>query len=357
MTQEPSPNSPKPVRQGPGSLIAGATYPFRALWLFTKYPKYRGYVLIPILINILLGITLYAGSLYLGFRLIDAIATSISDWVMQPHDLSASLPAVSLPAVSLPDWHVQIPWLSNAIANVGQAISNGLSSLGNALPSLPDWHFSLPDWTTRLPDWDIRLPDWFQALPSWGALALLWIVRVLLTIVLLFVTGFILLQFGVLLGSPWYGKLSEDIETLKTGQAVIIEVGLVRDIGRAIAYELKKLVIIFGLGIPLLLLGFFPGVGTLVGTIGGITITATLTCMDFIDSPLERRRLRFRQKLGIIWKSLPASATFGLVCLGLISIPFINLLAIPLCVAGGTLFACDRILPRLQLPASADKRH
>jgi CysZ protein len=40
---------------------------------------------------------------------------------------------------------------------------------------------------------------------------------------------------------------------------------------------------------------------------------------------------------------MPASIGFSLVCLALIGIPFLNLLAIPLCVTAGTLFFCDRI--------------
>jgi CysZ protein len=31
----------------------------------------------------------------------------------------------------------------------------------------------------------------------------------------------------------------------------------------------------------------------------------------------------------------------------LVSIPLLNLLAVPLCVAAGTLFCCDRVLPQL----------
>ncbi|MEP0886343.1 hypothetical protein NDI49_32940, partial [Trichocoleus sp. ST-U3] len=81
--------------------------------------------------------------------------------------------------------------------------------------------------------------------------------------------------------------------------------------------------------------------------IGGITLAAMIVCLDFLDAPLERRRLRFRQKLGIVTRSFPATASFSLVCLGLVSIPLLNLFTIPLCVASGTLFFCDRIYPRL----------
>jgi CysZ protein len=102
-----------------------------------------------------------------------------------------------------------------------------------------------------------------------------------------------------------------------------------------------------------LLFGLIPGFGTLISSIGGIVVTATIVCLDFLDAPLERRRLRFRQKLGIIARCLPTSATFGLVCLVLVSVPLVNLVAIPICVAAGTLFVCDQVLP--WLPVSVKK--
>ena len=46
-------------------------------------------------------------------------------------------------------------------------------------------------------------------------------------------------------------------------------------------------------------------------------------------------------------RALPASAGFGLVALALVSVPFVNLLAVPLCVVAGTLFYVDRIRGRL----------
>ena len=45
-------------------------------------------------------------------------------------------------------------------------------------------------------------------------------------------------------------------------------------------------------------------------------------------------------------EALPATASFGLVSLFLVSIPLLNLLTVPLCVASGTLFFCDRIWPK-----------
>lgn len=185
------------------------------------------------------------------------------------------------------------------------------------------------------------LPRWLEFL-TYIAIGLIAILRLLLIVILLIATGFLLTQFGVLLGAPWYGQLSEQLEKHRTGKVKIIELNIVSDLGRAILYELKKLVLIALVGIVLLIINLFPGAGTVVSSIGSFILTTTIVCLDFLDSCLERRRLSFRQKLGVVFKSLPASGSFGLVCLGLISIPLLNLITIPLCVASGTLFICDR---------------
>jgi CysZ protein len=251
---------PRAVR-APGGLLAGAAYHLWALVMLKRAPRLWRYVLIPILVNIAVGATVYLGLLLLGMR---AIAGFVA------------------------------------------------------------------------------------GLPGWAA-ALGGLLHVLLVIGLLLATGFVLARFGVVFGSPWYAKLSEDLEQLRTGQAPPAEplsaAGIMRDLTRALLFELKKLLLVIAVGLLLLLLNLVPGFGTVLAAVGWIALGATIACLDFLESPLERRRLRFRTRLGLIRRSLPASAGFGLVSLGLISIPFVNLLAIPLCVTAGTLFFCDQILP------------
>ena len=46
-------------------------------------------------------------------------------------------------------------------------------------------------------------------------------------------------------------------------------------------------------------------------------------------------------------RGLPASAGFGLVALTLVSVPFVNLLSVPVCVVAGTLLYVDRVRARL----------
>lgn len=204
-------------------------------------------------------------------------------------------------------------------------------------------------------DFDRRFDTLIASLPAWLNFLnviddiLGYVVQIILIGLLLLVIGFLLVQFGVILGSPFYGQLSEQLEKLKTGKLPEPPQGIlamVADIWRAILFEVKKLAILAVIGLPLLLLNFIPG-GSLIATIGGIALAAIVVCLDFLDGPLERRRLRFRDKLKVIRNSFPASATFGLVCQALITIPLLNFLAIPVCVAGGTLFFCDRVLPHL----------
>lgn len=230
--------------------------------------------------------------------------------------------------------YIAMPILVNIIMAI--ALYSGLLFFGMQFVNEAQSDISL--WLNQL---IVSLPSWLGFL-TYFVTGLIVVVRLLLIILLFVATGFLLTQFGVLLGAPWYGQLSEQLEKVRTGKIELIELNIVKDLGRAVLYELKKLVLIALIGTPLLLINFLPGVGTVVSSIGSLTLATTIVCLDFFDSYLERRRLSFRQKLNVVFKSLPASGSFGLVCLGLISIPLVNLITIPLCVASGTLFICDR---------------
>lgn len=237
--------------------------------------------------------------------------------------------------------YVLVPVGLNFIIGIGLYLSL-------LFPSLAGIDVLVADLSVRFNAIVATFPAWLSFL---GVLTVAfgWLLRVLLVSGLLLIIGFLLVQFGVILGSPWYGKLSEQLELLRNGQlpaeAPMNLRSSFQDIQRAIAFELRKLQILLSIGIPLLLLNFIPGVGSILSSLGGVALGATIVCLDFLDAPLERRRRPFQEKLEIIWASLPASGSFGLVCLGLVSIPLLNLLAIPLCVTAGTLFFCDRIWP------------
>jgi len=188
--------------------------------------------------------------------------------------------------------------------------------------------------------------DQFVADTSLGN-ALEWLLRVVLIVGLLLLTGFLLVRFGVVLGSPWYGKLSEQIEVEQLGSAPpahpLSPLGIARDLWRALMFELKKLLLFLLLGGLLLLANFIPVAGQIIGLVGWVLLGTWIACLDFFDGPQERRGLSFRSKLANVRRALPGSLGFGLVAFGLVSIPLVNLISIPICVAAGTLFFCDYV--------------
>lgn len=242
-----------------GDLLEGASYPVRALAVLWRTPGLWRYVVVPVLLNVVVGIVVYVGLLVPGLRAIDGLL------------------------VGLPGW--------------AAALAAGL--------------------------------------------------RVVLAVGLLLATGFVLTRFGVVLGSPWYGVLSGRLEAVRAGVAPPGGSGglggALGDLGRAVRYEARKLLLVLTVSAFLLPVNLVPGVGAAAAGLGAIALGATVACLDFLDAPLERRSLTFGQKLGVVRRSLPASAGFGLVCFALAGIPLLSLFAVPLCVAAGTLFFCDRI--------------
>ncbi|MGB5962367.1 MAG: EI24 domain-containing protein [Coleofasciculaceae cyanobacterium] len=235
--------------------------------------------------------------------------------------------------------YVAMPILVNLV--VGTIFYAGLLFFG--WESVETLLLRLSNWLDSL---IVNLPTWLSFL-KFTIVGLGFFLHFLLVSVLFLLTGFVFVQFGVLLGMPWYGQLSEQLEKSRLGELPKIEGNIAQEISRALFFEIKKLLLIVSVGIGLLFLNLLPGIGTLIASIAGIALAALIVCLDFLDAPLERRRLGFREKLGIIFQNLPATASFSLVCLGLVSIPLLNLLTIPLCVASGTLFFCDRIYPKI----------
>jgi CysZ protein len=242
------------------SLLAGVLYPFRALALIRRHRELWGFVLIPLGLNVLVGVALYTGLYLAGLRQIDQIDQA------------------------------------------GGALATALEILA----------------------------------------------KVLYVLALLIGVGWLMVRFGVVLGAPWYGQLAERLEEIITGRTMpatkLTPGGVARAIWRALQFELKKLLLALAIGLPSLLLNLIPVAGTILATAVAIALGALVACLDFFDAPLERRRMRFRDKLGLVRQALPASASFGLLAAFLSSVPLLNLLAIPLCVAAGTLLVLEREL-------------
>lgn len=182
-----------------------------------------------------------------------------------------------------------------------------------------------------------RLPEWLAFMAV--------VLHLVLMAGLLVVTGILVAKFGVILGAPWYGKLAEQLETIRLGPEALPAPagGPLSDVGQALGYELRKLVLTIGLGLPLLVVNLVPVAGSIISTVGGVALGVTILCLDFLDPALGRRRLRFRAKLKTVYRHMPTTGGFGLVSLALVGVPLVNLLTVPLSVTAATLLYCDEI--------------
>ncbi|AFY75439.1 uncharacterized protein involved in cysteine biosynthesis (plasmid) [Synechococcus sp. PCC 7502] len=243
----------------------GISYHFQAFNFLKNNPSLWGYITIPILINVFVGIALYFGLLIPGLQWIDTVI------------------------LNLPTWLTVLSGILHFVFGLG----------------------------------------------------------------ILILVGLLIVQIGVILGSPWYGQLAEQIEKLKINNLPTEETfsfgRTISDVFRALLFEVKKLALIAICSFLTFVLSIaIAPVAPVIAGIVGIILSTILMCLDFLDPALERRRLSFRNKLGWIIRSAPASIGFGLGCVVLTSIPILNFLTVPLCMVAGTLFFCDRIWQRIE---------
>ena len=116
---------------------------------------------------------------------------------------------------------------------------------------------------------------------------------------------------------------------------------LAKDTVRSLKAELGRLGL-FLAGFALLLpLNLFPPIGTAI--YGGAFTVLTLFFLgwEYLDFSMERWHLGFGAKRKLAFGNLGALLSFGAGAILLLVIPLVNLLAIPVCVIGGTLLICD----------------
>jgi CysZ protein len=200
--------------------------------------------------------------------------------------------------------------------------------------------------TSVLPDW----LDWLQ----W----LLWPLLVLVVLVIIYFGFSLLLN---LIGAPFNGLLAEAVETQLTGRAAVAPgilppATLVRpctsleqswgrlllDITPALLNELRKIAYFLVWALPLLLISFIPPLNLaapLLWTVFG----AWMLCLQYTDYVMGNHRLSFsnqRQKLKQHWS---LSLGFGGAALLATLIPGVNLIVMPVAVAGATAMYLERL--------------
>lgn len=175
---------------------------------------------------------------------------------------------------------------------------------------------------------------WIAGLPDW----LSWLDLLLKP--LLYITGvlggaWLFSLLAVLIASPFLGALSMALERIRYGNAPEVDTQIWTDISMSLAREARKLLY----HLPRLLLVF---VLTLIPVINlaapliWLLFGAWTMAVQFVDYPTENRQQPFAATLAKLNANRAAALGFGLCATGVLMIPLLNFLMIPVAVAGGT---------------------
>jgi CysZ protein len=159
------------------------------------------------------------------------------------------------------------------------------------------------------------------------------------------VAVFAFLPVASLVASPFNDLISERVEEIVTGRPVPESepssvVGALVGVGRSLANSARTFLrwALLALGV-LIASVVLPGVGSLVGLIGGGYLAARFAAWDAIDTPLARWGWSYERRLELLRRRRPLCLGAGTVVAVALAIPVVNALAMPIAAAGGTVLA------------------
>jgi CysZ protein len=177
-------------------------------------------------------------------------------------------------------------------------------------------------------DWSEGLRDLCQVLAGAGILG----VAVLLGILTF-------TAVTLLLGDPFYERISELVEDRYGGVPGEVEVGFWRSLLRGLGDSIRLIALSALIGIPLFVAGFLPVVGqTVVPVIGG-AIGGWLLAVELTGVPFQRRGQRLRQRRAVLAQHRAQVLGFGVAVFCSFLIPLGAILLMPAAIAGATLLS------------------
>jgi CysZ protein len=190
------------------------------------------------------------------------------------------------------------------------------------------------------------LPTWLDWL-SW----ILWPLFALSVMIIVFYTFTILAN---LIGAPFNSVLAEKLEADLSGEKPGEFAGygaLVKDIGKSLTSELKKLIYLALWMIPLLILFIIPGINLFAPFIMGL-FSAWMLALEYNDYPLGNHGYFFRDVKRVMARNRGLALGFGGAIMLISFIPILNFLAMPVGVTGATAMWVERIREREKLVAA-----
>ena len=143
----------------------------------------------------------------------------------------------------------------------------------------------------------------------------------------------------LLIGDPFYEKISELVEDRFGGVPDAVPVNFWRSLRRSLADSLRLIGLSILVGIPLFVLGFLPVVGQTVIPALAAGVGGWLLALELTGVPFQRRGQRLRHRRVVLASNVPLTLGFGVAVFLCFLIPLGAILMMPAAIAGATLLA------------------
>lgn len=142
-----------------------------------------------------------------------------------------------------------------------------------------------------------------------------------------------------LVAVPFNDRLSERVEQLTLGPLdEPFDFGtMLRDLAQSVVHSALSLFLWGFVMIGLLVLNLVPGFGNLLSVVATTLATSFFLSREMMDGAMSRRRLGYRHKIRVVRANAAICLGFGLVASVFLWLPVVNILLMPMMVAGGTL--------------------
>lgn len=180
-----------------------------------------------------------------------------------------------------------------------------------------------------------------SSLPDWAWLQPLeWLFWLLYGVVILLLLAYGFVMLANLIGSPFYGYLSELAEKEVRGQRPVLDESwsqILWEIPRAFLRETQKILYYLPWALVLLVLGLIPVVNLVAGVLWFL-LNSWMMTLQYVDFPADNHRLSFPALRRKIAQRRLTAIGFGMPVAVLSMVPLVNLVLVPAAVCGGTVY-------------------
>jgi len=161
--------------------------------------------------------------------------------------------------------------------------------------------------------------------------------QVTIVLVSLFLMIIVYTSLTLLIGDPFYEKISQRVEDQLGGVPNVVNLPFWKELRRSIGESIRLIVFSAIVGILLFVGGLLPGVGQTVVPVLGALVGGWALAVELTGIPFARRGIRLRERRRTLRRHGWLTLGFGVAVFVCFFIPLGAVLLMPAAVIGGTL--------------------